>query len=286
MEASSTEIQFSDQKKQKKLSKADWIALVVGVFIAQLIYKLGNFGFLPALIIAFGSFWLVKKMVLAFSKKKNPTKPPINTETPHTQKKKTKKILIIALVLIVIGALYILFNSISSDLLIGKTDKSPQNSIIEDNLYRNTKYNFRIKFPVGWEIKQGDGPSIVQKAVKGDNSISIGVRPMRVGKDLVITDVMDLEDFKNTSLESEQYNGIEVLDYGETKLDNVSAYWITYSTTYSALDVTVHAVITQYGVLKSGNYFFISIGSTTQEYPSIERIFKQSVSTFVFENYQ
>ncbi len=40
------------------------------------------------------------------------------------------------------------------------------NQELNDNVYRNKKYHFRIKFPVGWEIKDGDGEHIVKKSSK------------------------------------------------------------------------------------------------------------------------
>lgn len=54
---------------EKKLSTVDWVSLMGGIFITQLIFKMGDFGFIPALIIAFGSIWLVRKIVSLFLKK-------------------------------------------------------------------------------------------------------------------------------------------------------------------------------------------------------------------------
>ena len=53
--------------------------------------------------------------------------------------------------------------------------KSSTDEEIIGSLYRNTKYNFRINFPNGWEIKDGDGQHIVKKATNQDSSINIGV---------------------------------------------------------------------------------------------------------------
>ena len=41
------------------------------------------------------------------------------------------------------------------------------------NLYRNKKHGFKIKFPEGWEIKDGDGQNVVKKAVNGGSTIGI-----------------------------------------------------------------------------------------------------------------
>jgi len=60
-------------------------------------------------------------------------------------------------------------------------DKNPINEEIVDNLYRNTKYQFRIKFPESWEIKKGDGPNILVKASSGEgSSINIYVKDLGV----------------------------------------------------------------------------------------------------------
>jgi len=41
------------------------------------------------------------------------------------------------------------------------------------NLYRNEEYKFRIKFPFGWEIKDGDSLHVVKKAVNEKDMSSI-----------------------------------------------------------------------------------------------------------------
>ncbi|MEX2411294.1 MAG: hypothetical protein WD607_07950 [Candidatus Paceibacterota bacterium] len=55
-------------KPKKKMTKADWIGMVGGLFIASIVFSMGSFGFIPAFLIALVSFWVVKKIALTFTK--------------------------------------------------------------------------------------------------------------------------------------------------------------------------------------------------------------------------
>ena len=111
-----------NNKPKKKMTKADWIGVVVGFFIASIIFQMGGFGFIPAFIIAYGSYWIVKKIAQSFLKeeKENPQESTVeNSDEPEQQKtpkeatntkpKKSKKWLlwtgIIIVVLIFISTL-------------------------------------------------------------------------------------------------------------------------------------------------------------------------------------
>ena len=171
-----------------------------------------------------------------------------------------------------------------------KTDKSSDYSEQDGNLYRNTKYNFRIKFPEGWEIKPGDGPNILQKAVSGNHTISVGVREIPTefdDKTATIKDIMTLAEFKDALLEGvqEKFPGAILLDYGEQRLDNEPAYWIKYTIHYTVLDITVQGTNIQYQLLKNNIFYFISAGSASDEFSVIEPEFMKSIATFVTENY-
>lgn len=177
------------------------------------------------------------------------------------------------------------------DISLEKTDKSSDYSEQVGNLYRNTRYKFRIKFPEGWDIKSGDGPNIIQKAVKENNSISIGVREIPAeysDETATIKDVMSLAEFKDSFLSKEfqkNFPGSELLDYGETKLDNKTTYWVKYSTPYSVLDVNVEGIILQYQLLHKNIFYFITAGTLPVEFNIMESEFKKSISTFAIEDY-
>ncbi|MCK5060166.1 MAG: hypothetical protein KAR00_03445 [Candidatus Pacebacteria bacterium] len=67
-------------KPKKKMTKADWIGMVGGLFIASIIFSVGSFGFIPAFIIAMISFWVVKKIALTFTKENQTETSSANTE--------------------------------------------------------------------------------------------------------------------------------------------------------------------------------------------------------------
>lgn len=168
-----------------------------------------------------------------------------------------------------------------------KTDKSPETSQIESNLYRNTKYKFRIKFPEGWEIKPGDGPSVVQKAVSGNKSIILMVREGDIPNSYTIKDVSSLEDFKNYVFEDIQKSDkdVEILDFGETKINNKPAYWIKHSGNSSTLGIDVEVVGTIYFVVHNGYTYVITTSTPPEEYNYAEKTFQKSLVTFVFEDF-
>lgn len=292
-----------NSKSKKKMTKADWIGAIVGFFIAGIILQMGSFGFMSAFIIAYGSYWIVKKIAQLFLKegsKKfcepvqkdgNKYKQEIiqNEEKNITPKKFKKKLIWVCIIVIFI---IIIFSELPNqqDVELTKTDKNDSYSEQSGNLYRNIKYDFRIKFPEGWEIKSGDGPNILRKAVNNNHMISVGVREIPIeylDKKATIKNVMGLIEFKDTLLNDmqEKFPDSKLIDYGESKLDNKPVYWIKYFAPYTVLNTTVEGILLQYQVLNNNIFYFITAGSTSEEFDSVEATLKKSISTFVIEDY-
>jgi hypothetical protein len=86
------------------------------------------------------------------------------TATPTSQRSNALfslfSIIIFLFAVICIGAFifYGIENAMNST-----ADKDESHIEIIDNLYRNTKYEFRIKFPKDWKIQNGDGPNILTR---------------------------------------------------------------------------------------------------------------------------
>lgn len=210
----------------------------------------------------------------------------------HGRKKILWKIFIIIypilLFFVFAGLVFNLSNSGELSILLNKTDKSNNYSELTGNLYRNTKYNFRIKFPEGWEIKPGDGPNVVQKAVKGNNSIMVIVREVSTeekDKPATIKDGGTLDEWKNNMIEGmrEKYPDIKLLDYGETKLDNIPTYWNKYSATYSTLNMNVKGTNLSYQLINKNIFYNITAATLSDEFSTSEAEFKKTISTFVVE---
>ncbi len=195
---------------------------------------------------------------------------------------------LIAIVLTAILA-YNLLTKEDENISLMKTEKDSNYSEQVGNLYRNTKYHFRIKFPKGWEIGEGDGVHIVQKASFGKSTISIIVLQFDLGREEEISsikEVFTLEEFVKTTSEglAEKFSDVKVINYGETKIDNEPAYWIEYSASSQILDNKVNMTGLVYYLAKGDTIYSINSGTATDEYPDIKPLILQSVSTFVFEN--
>ena len=143
-------------KPKKKMSKADWIGMVGGLFIASIIFQMGSFGFIPAFLIAMASYCIVKKIALTITKEnqKLPEQEAAqNSETKPVENKGSKKNWIwigvgIVVLLIVIGA----FSSTEvSNISVDEptTLQAEQVSIPGFVKYSNTEagFDFSVLFP-------------------------------------------------------------------------------------------------------------------------------------------
>ncbi len=182
-----------------------------------------------------------------------------------------------------------------------------QNSV-QPILYRNDDYKFRIKFPDGWEMKDGDGQHVVKKAVKDNSTILILVREFSdflgdAGKDsLSPKDISDLNSAESNDLSDEEINvflesiatgqleafpGSTVLEKGIRYIDNRKAVYVKTNQVYKVQNMQVEGVSINYFTLHKGKLY--QIGGF---YPTIpinetakESIINTSLSTFVFENW-
>ncbi len=168
------------------------------------------------------------------------------------------------------------------------TDKGVENSEIVGNLYRNKKYGFRIKFPEGWKITNGDGAHIVQKATKGYVTIAILVQQVDLGKEKgvdSIKEVASLEEIVTGKIEeaNQKFSNVKLLGSGETKIDNEPAYWVEYSSDYQALDVKVSTTNIEYTLFKDDTLYSVFSGADSKAYLATKPEIIKSVMTFVFE---
>jgi hypothetical protein len=169
-------------------------------------------------------------------------------------------------------------------------EKNIEHSEITGNMYRNTKYHFRIKFPDAWEIKTGDGLHIVQKAVNENSTISVSVHQLEIGKNQGFSSIKDLGSSKEVSEimtegAKEKFSNVKIVDSGEIKIDNEPAYWIEYSTTGQVLDRVISMTNLTYMLAKNDTMYIISGGTATSDFAKTKPIFQRAVSTFVLEKY-
>lgn len=156
-------------------------------------------------------------------------------------------------------------------------------------MYRNTKYNFRIKFPEGWKNGVGDGIHIVQKASFENSTISIMAQQLDLNGSDGFTSIKDTgttKEFIDTIIAGakEKFSDVEIINYGETKINNEPAYWVEYSMSSQVLDHQLNMTQLVYFLAKRDIMYSINTGSLTDEYSKIKPLFMQTVSTFVIEN--
>ncbi|RJQ38880.1 MAG: hypothetical protein C4550_06205 [Nitrospiraceae bacterium] len=156
-----------------------------------------------------------------------------------------------------------------------------------DNLYRNDEYQFRIKFPVGWKIKEGDGKRIVKKAVDTKNLSSLIISAAKLPGNIDIKDFSqkELDEFLRDSIEEikSKYSDVKIIEQGIRYLDNKKAAYLKYSFSYKTLDKTINLVTVQYTTLYKGKYYSIGGGAPVPIFNAQEGIINKSIASFVFE---
>jgi|GEM_PF-3080018 len=202
-------------------------------------------------------------------------------------KKTIAKIVLLelAIVISILALIFLLLSPNENSVKETSVDKSSRFSTVQDNLYRNTKYNFRIKFPDDWTISPGDGLNIVQKASNGWGTIAVTVKELDDLNVSSIKEIAETEEFADgiITLLRGTFSDVKLINYGETKIDNRPAYWIEYSATYQALDNVVKMTSIAYYIVKDDFYYGIEGGTLSESYDSIKPILKNSVRTFVIE---
>ena len=162
-------------------------------------------------------------------------------------------------------------------------DKNPINEEIVGNLYRNTKYKFRIKFPESWEIKKGDGPNILVNSSSGEGS-SINIYVKDLGIELGdIEDLISLDEWANSI--NEKFPSAKIISKKESYIDNKKAYFVQYSINYKVLDHEVDMIFYNVGLVNKNFTYAITAGSEEGEFESEKEILDQSIRTFVIEEY-
>lgn len=161
------------------------------------------------------------------------------------------------------------------------------NVIYAQSLFRSEKYKFRIKYPDTWVEKKGDGPNVVFKIVSGDGpNLNIVVREDKSIKGHTI-DEYSLENFVNMIEKAmkSKYSDYEVLDYSKTYLDNQVTYSIFSKLTYKVLDKVVTGKMIQYSTIKGKYMYTITVAADIDSFDFYEPVFKEIISTLVFEDY-
>lgn len=155
-----------------------------------------------------------------------------------------------------------------------------QSSSIRGHLYRNRQFSFRIVFPEHWQIKRGDGPNIVVKAVENTGkSINVWVRDIKAqfSADNIPSSLL-LESAK------EAFPDAKLIDSGSTHINNKPAKYIIYDASYSVPVMHVKVRMISYWVINSQKLFIITGGAEPEQFAPYKAIIDLAVSTLIFED--
>ena len=188
-----------------------------------------------------------------------------------------------------------------------KTTVTQPNKTEQENgqpiLYRNDDYKFRINFPAGWEIKDGDGAHVVKKAVKDGCTVLVLVKDSQEEiKTLSAEERNELNFIEFSDFSDEEANqllddiikenevafpGSKIIEKGIRYIDNRKAGYYKVSTPYKVANVEAKVVAVNYFTIHKGKFYQI-IGSYPIEPVSEqnkEPVINASLMTFVFEDW-
>ncbi len=161
-------------------------------------------------------------------------------------------------------------------------DKNSTNEEIVGNLYRNTKYKFRIKFPESWEIKKGDSPNVLIKAANADgSSINILVKDLGIAIG-DIDEMITLDEWAESLYE--KFPDAKILLKKEISIDNRKAFIVKSSVIYKTLDKEANSTIYSVALTSDNLFYTITASAKTKLFEDEKLTLETSISTFVIEN--
>lgn len=169
------------------------------------------------------------------------------------------------------------------------TDKTASNDQIDGSLYRNNKYNFRIRFIEGWTFRKGDSKSTVIKSVKADSGKAISV---------IVEDFLNIE-LQNKALTQQELNDqkkqiIDVMKLQNIEptnieiqngfLNNFPAIIITFNSIARSQTVEIEYAHKQIHCINDSKLYNISISMPDAFYDNNEnKRLNRVIESFVFE---
>lgn len=299
------------------------IALIPASLVIGILREMGFGGALIIIGVLWGFIYLAgllrEKISKGGKKTIERTDKIENKKVIKNNKPKNKKIVWIIILIVIVSILisfFILNNrqeSTDENLILEKTDKEE----IIGNLYRNNQYKFRIKFPEGWEIKDGDGQNVVKKAVSGGSTIGIIIKDFKntpeflelkdkfvkeTGMPLTddiaeeVVSELNANDFSDKDFEDMMTGVLEGIESSprdlklvEKKIGNIGgekAFYTKTETSVKVLHIGEGDMIgITYTTLHGGIFYHIFAGFPKEDVDQIEKQIFLSIASFVFENF-
>lgn len=178
-------------------------------------------------------------------------------------------------------------------------------------LYRDTAFRFRLRFPPGWSVREGDGPNIRQKAtsegatvlvlardVVGQLSVAslrqeLGPTSRRQSDSEVITQFREeldsskltLEDYPAPAEAFERFSNVRVLAHRLARIDNRVASFTHVRMSYSTGSVTVDMESIVYQLFRRGVLYSVQASAPVNSFARLLPVMEASLRTFVLEDW-
>lgn len=169
----------------------------------------------------------------------------------------------------------------------GKLKNSEDSQITDNNLFRSNKHFFRIRFPSGWKVVNGDGKNVAFKAVNNEiASITVIVIPT--------SDSLDCNDLTDDSLSSIQKMAINNLKskYEVREIDSGVKYLCNQKCGYSkflmvekSLEGSRNMINFQFLTTKLGRTYIVGAKVEEPFENELKETLLASISSFCIEFY-
>jgi len=157
---------------------------------------------------------------------------------------------------------------------------------IKDDLYRNNKWIFRIRFPKGWEIANGDGSHIIKKAIAANiGTVSVLVReiPGRISGTFQIEELQPMVDAMLAPT-LQRLNG-KIIEKKLVKINNRTFIYVKMRVVYENLKGTTAAINELYLTGEYGCIYNVTTSVAETLYQKYSHILMNSANTFEIEDY-
>lgn len=179
-----------------------------------------------------------------------------------------------------------LMRPISQSSILPVNVPTTQEEETKGNLYRNNKWLFRIRFPEGWKLHNGDGSHVIKKAsLQNSGNISVLVRQIPgIGADRIPPEEMlkQLENMLSPTIT--MLNG-QVLGKELVKINNREFAHGKMRVVYENLNGKIPAINDIYLTVEYGHIFLITTSINESIQGKYSSTLKASANSFVIENF-
>lgn len=184
-------------------------------------------------------------------------------------------------------SIFIFFVAVSTSISFITFCKKADSEESGPSLYRNTDFKFRIKFPEGWKVSDGDGKNVVKKAeLQGVGSINVLVKqgPNKLnGNDMSDADLISFG--KQSIQPSLEWGNGKLMATDVVYINNQKAIFTRSNIAFKKLSGTFITINDQYSIFKNGYMYVITANCLESKFDEVKSDIRLAVDSFVLEEW-